>query len=470
MKILYYSCFSGISGDMNLGAMVDLGVDGSYLADELKKLSIADEFELKIEKKEKMGISGTKVEVLLKNHKHTHKSKNEHSHVENHHIHSIHEHKHEDHHNHEHINHEHIHADKINHTHNNPSNHNHQHEKSHSHSHSHSHEHRNLKDIYRIIDESSLNENVKAISKKIFLVVGEAEAKVHGKSIEEIHFHEVGAVDSIVDIVGAAICFDYLKVDKIMASTVELGSGFVKCAHGLIPVPAPATLEILKEAPVHIGRVKSEAATPTGGAILKAMVDEYSDNIDFEIIKTAYGIGTKDFEIPNVLRVILAKIEEKPEGFGIKRENTIIEVNIDDMNPEILGYLEEKLFEVGALDIYKTPIIMKKGRLATKISILVDEKCEENVEKILFTETSTLGMRKYKVEKKFLQREFIKVPTKYGEVLVKLAVFNGEMLKFKGEYEVCKKLAKENNVSINDIYKEINCMDIEKIWRDNNDG
>jgi hypothetical protein len=404
MKILYYDCFSGISGDMNLGAMVDLGVDRDYLVNELQKLSIADEFEIKIEKKEKMGISGTKVDVLMKKH----------------------------------------YSDR------------------------HSHEYRNLKDIYEIIDESTLNENIKDISKKIFLVVGKAEAKVQGKSIEEIHFYEVGAVDSIVGIVGTAICFDFLKVDKIMSSTVELGSGFIKCAHGLIPAPLPATLEILKDVPVHIGRVKSEASTTSGAAILKAVVKEYSDETNFKIVKIAYGIGTKDFKIPNVLRVILAELTEESKGLGLGRENIMIEVNIDDMNPEILGYLEEKLFTVGALDIYKTPIIMKKGRLATKISILVDDKSEENVEKILFTETSTLGMRKYKVVKKFLQREFIKVSTKYGEVLVKIAVFNGDMLKFKAEYEVCKELAQKNNISINDIYKEVNCMDIEKIWRDNN--
>ena len=406
MKILYYDCFSGISGDMNLGALVDLGVERDYLVNELQKLSITDEFEIKIEKKEKMGISGTKVDVLMKKH--------------------------------------------------------------YSDRHSYSNEYRYFKDIYKLIDDSTLNENVKDVSKKIFIVVAESEAKVQGKSIEEIHFHEIGAVDSIIDVVGTAICFDFLKVDKIMSSTVELGSGFVKCAHGLIPVPKPVTLEILKDVPVHIGGVKSEATTPWGAAILKTVVKEYSDEMDFKIVKTAYGIGTKDLEIPNVLRVILAKLKVESKGIGLRRENTIIEVNIDDMNPEILGYLEERLFEVGALDIYKTPIIMKKGRLATKISILVDDKCEENIEKILFTETSTLGMRKYKVIKRFLNKEFIKVSTKYGEVIVKLAVFNGDMLKFKAEYEVCKKLAKENNISINDIYKEVNCMDIEKIWRNNN--
>lgn len=406
MKILYYDCFLGIRGDTNFGALVDLGVDRDYLVNELKKLSIADEFEIKIEKKEQMGLSGTKVDVLMKKHN--------------------------------------------------------------SNSQNYSQDYRNIKDIYKLIDESTLNDNVKDVSKKIILVIGEAEVKVQGKPIEEILFNQIGSIDSVIDIVGAAICFDFLKVDKIMSSTVKLGSGFVKCAHGLIPAPAPVTLEILKDVPVHIGGVKSEVTTIEGAAILKAMVEEYSDEMDFTIEEIAYGIGSNKLEIPNVLRVILAKLSVESKENGLSRENTIIEVNIDDMNPEILGYLEEKLFSAGALDIYKTPIIMKKGRLGTKISILVDDKCGEDVEMILFKETSTLGMRKHRVMKKFLEREFMKVSTKYGEVLVKLAFFNGSILKFKAEYESCKELAKENNISINDIYKEINCMDIEKIWRNNN--
>lgn len=429
MKILYYNCFSGISGDMNLGAMIDLGVDRDYLISQLNKLSISDEFELDIFKSEKMGISGTKVDVILKNENHEEES----------------------------------------HTHHEES-HTHHHEQNHEcdHIHHHHHEHRNILDIYELIEESSLSENIKSISKKIFTVVGESESKVHRKTLEEVHFHEVGAVDSIVDIVGAAICFDYLKVDKIIASTVELGSGYVKCAHGLMPVPAPATADIVKSMPVHIGRVDSEATTPTGAAILKTVADEYTDDINFKIIRTGYGIGTKDFKIPNILRVMLGELDKTSVQFGFKKENTVIEVNIDDMNPELLGYIEEKLLDAGALDFYKTPIIMKKGRLATKLSILVDDDCEYAVEKIILEETSTLGIRKYKVEKKYLERHFIDVETKYGKLPIKIGVFKGEILKYKGEYEICKKLANENNISINKIYDEINKIDIEKIWKDNN--
>jgi len=248
MKILYFDCFAGISGDMTLGALVDVGVDPKYLKDELNKLSISDEFEINIYKAQKMGITGTKVDVILKEHSHS-------------------DHHHEDHY----------------------------------------HHHRNLIDIQEIIEKSDLGPKVKDLSNKIFMEVAIAEAKVHNKDINEVHFHEVGAVDSIVDIVGAAICIDKLGVDEIISSTVEVGSGFVKCAHGVIPIPAPATVEILQDVPIHLGGVDGEAATPTGAAILKANVDVFKDDIDFSINKIGYGVGTKDFDIPNLLRVYLGK-------------------------------------------------------------------------------------------------------------------------------------------------------------------
>lgn len=247
MRILYYDCFSGISGDMNLGAMLDLGVDRDYLASELSKLNLDHEFRISVYRDSRKGISGTKVDVILKHH-HDH---------------------HDDHH--------------------------------------HYHEHRNLHSIESIINSSSLNDNVKRLSLDMFGKVAEAEAKVHGKPLHEVHFHEVGALDSIVDIVGAAICFDFLKVDKVMSSAVELGGGFVKCAHGMIPVPAPATVEILKGIPVKAGVVPFETTTPTGAAILAASVDEFSEVKDFVIEKVGYGIGGSDTEIPNVLRAYLGK-------------------------------------------------------------------------------------------------------------------------------------------------------------------
>lgn len=282
MKILYYDCFCGISGDMNLGALIDLGVDSEYLIKELSKLNLDDEYEIKIEKGNKMGITGTNVKVILKhNHSHDHG----HSHHEHHH----HDEEHE-HHNHCH-NHRHTHD-------------NHQH-------HSHDHVHRNLKDIEDLVNSSELSDRVKRLSIDIFMKVAEAEAKVHGKGLYEVHFHEVGATDSIVDIVGAAICIDYLKPDKIMASPIHVGGGFIKCAHGMMPVPAPATVEILKGTPIKSGKVEFETTTPTGAAILAANVEDFVDNIDFTIEKVGYGIGDADLEIPNVLRVYLASYKKK---------------------------------------------------------------------------------------------------------------------------------------------------------------
>lgn len=265
MSILYYDCFCGISGDMNLGAMIDLGVDPEFLKAELAKLPMASEFEVHIQKAVKKGIEGTKVDVHLINEGHKH---------------------HGHHHDHTHTPHE------------------------HKHSH---HEHRNLDVIEKMINTSSLSDQVKALSLKIFMEVAKAEAKVHGKSLQEVHFHEVGAVDSIVDIVGAAICYDALGVSKVIASPVQLGGGFVKCDHGMMPVPAPATAEILKGVPVKIGLTDKEMTTPTGAAILKALVSEYSDQLQLNISKIGYGLGTRELEFPNVLRVMLVETPDQVE-------------------------------------------------------------------------------------------------------------------------------------------------------------
>ncbi|SFL97912.1 nickel pincer cofactor biosynthesis protein LarC [Pelosinus propionicus] len=247
MKVLYYDCFCGISGDMNLGALVDLGVDAEYLTQELLKLQLEDEYQLQIAKGSKNGISGTRVDVML----------------------------------HEHHHHEHA-----------------------------PHQHRNLQDIKTIIGDSSLAEKVKELSIDMFMKVAEAEAKVHGKTVEEVHFHEVGATDSIIDFVGAAVALDYLAVDQILASSVEVGGGFVKCAHGVIPVPAPAIAEILKGVPIKFGLVPFETTTPTGAAILKTNVKAFTDSINFSIEKIGYGIGQRDLSVPNVLRVYLGNMAE----------------------------------------------------------------------------------------------------------------------------------------------------------------
>lgn len=428
MRVLYYDCFCGISGDMNLAALLDLGVPEEYLIEEISKLKLDSEYEIKIEKTLKKGITGTQVNVILKNqHKKNNNNDNNEEYMDANDHAQNHEHTHE---------------------------HGHQHQHSHSQEDSnfhHEHHHRNLRDIENIINSSDLKDRVKKLSIDMFMKVAVAEAKVHGKTIYDVHFHEVGAVDSIVDMVGAAIALDYLNIDKIIASTVQVGGGFVKCAHGLMPVPAPATVEILKNIPINTGIVSFETTTPTGAAILTANVQEFTDKINFSIEKIAYGIGHRDLEIPNVLRVYLGK-EEKNEEI---EEQYILETNIDDMNPEFYGYVEEKLFEKGALDVFKTAIFMKKGRPAIKLSVLVNEKNEENVTEVIFQETTSIGIRKYKVEKIMLNRDFSRVRTPYGEVTIKNSYYKGKLVKYKPEYEECRIIAKENSIPMERLYKEI---------------
>ncbi|BAH05335.1 hypothetical protein CKR_0284 [Clostridium kluyveri NBRC 12016] len=398
MKILYYDCFCGISGDMNLAALIDLGVPKEYLMEELSKVNLNSEYEMKIERSVKLGITGTRVDVKL----------NESSHGEE------------------------------------------------EHGHDHYHHHRKLKDIEKIINSSHLSDKVKNISLGMFMKIAEAEAKIHGKSLCEVHFHEVGAIDSIVDLVGAAICIDYLKVDRIIASPVQVGGGFVECSHGIIPVPAPATTEILKNIPISTGIVQFETTTPTGAAILAVNVEEFTSKIDFSIEKIGYGIGHRDLEIPNVLRVYLGEQErsEKVE------EQYILETNIDDMNPEFYEYVQERLFEVGALDVFKTPIYMKKGRPGINLSVLISEKGEKDVLDVIFEETTSIGVRKHKVEKIMLNRDFSKVKTEYGDITVKKSYYKGKLVKYKPEYEECKAIAKEKNISIDKIYKVVYRQDL----------
>jgi len=388
MKILYYDCFSGISGDMNLGAMADLGVPLEYLRGELKKVDIGS-YEILMQPDKRRGIAGTRIEVAI------------------------------------------------------PPDHP-------------SHQHRTFHDISKLIQNSSLSENVKMISLKIFEKLARAEAHVHNHAIEDVRFHEVGAIDSIVDIVGAAICLDYFKVDRIMSSPVQVGGGFVKCAHGILPVPAPATAEILKGIPVKSGLVPFETTTPTGAAILAAMVDNFTEDINIITGKIGYGIGQRDTEVPNVLRVYIGEMDNPAFDEDVEvKEACLVECNIDDMNPELYGCVLDALFEKGAYDAYLVPIIMKKSRPAVKISILCGGAQIKDIEEILWRQTTTFGLRVAKVSKKMLRRDFSKQFTKYGEVSVKNAYFRGKKIKSKPEYEDCRRLASEKGVSIRDIYDSL---------------
>jgi uncharacterized protein (TIGR00299 family) protein len=415
MKILYYDCFAGISGDMNLGALIDLGVEEKFLREELGKLPLKG-YELIILKDMRKGISGTKVEVRPEGmdsrgiafHERQHDSSGPGTHADHHHP--------------------------------------HQKEESHE-------PHRTFAVIRQLISDSGLSEDVKKLSIRIFEKVALAEAKIHNKDVDSIHFHEVGAIDSIVDIVGAAICIRALAPDKIMASTVELGGGMVHCAHGIYPVPAPATAEILNNIPVRKGTIPFEATTPTGAAILSCCIDEFSDTYSLRILKTGYGIGHKDGEIPNVLRVHWCESgrEENPEIIT----SGIIECNIDDMNPEYYDFIIDSLFEAGARDVFITPIIMKKTRPAVTLSVLADPEAESAIKEVLFTETSTLGIRKYPVEKTMLQRIVEWLDTPYGKVRIKTARYGDKKIKSKPEYEDCIKIARDRKIPLNQVYKTI---------------
>ncbi len=427
MTVLYYDCFVGISGDMNLGALVDLGVDPEYLIAELKKLKI-DGYEIHVSKQQRKGITGTRVEVLLTDdhdHEHHHGSmiENNHHHYSN-------------------FQHHHHHAPDY--TFASP-------EKE---THHHHHEHRNLHDIEHIINDSDLPDKVKKMSLDIFKLVAQAEAKIHDKSLDEVHFHEVGAVDSIVDIVGAAICIDYLNPGSIVASPVEMGGGFVNCVHGTFPVPAPATLEIMKGKPMKLGAVPFETATPTGVAILVALADEFTDTPTFTISKIGYGIGHRDTKIPNVLRVCLGEVDGQQSSTK-KVEAVVLECNIDDMNPEYYPYVMDRLFEAGADDVFLQSIVMKKSRPATLVSVLCPPDKIQDIEDILFTETPTLGIRYHHVGKTMLDRRFENVDTPWGPVRIKKAYYRGEKLKEKPEYEDCVAIARKNNIRIEKVYEYV---------------
>jgi len=413
---------------MHLGALIDAGVDQDFLISELKKLPVKD-YTIEVSRAIRKGIEGTLVNVkLLNDNSDTwehHESGNS--------------------------------AGKSSEHHHSHSHHDHQHEHAHHHSHNHpsDHEHRNLHDIEEIVNGSSLSQKVKDRALNMFRHIAEAEAKIHGKTIDEIHFHEVGAIDSIVDVVGAAIGIEYLNPDIIMASSIELGGGFVKCAHGLMPVPAPATSEILKGIPVKTGAVPFETTTPTGAAILAANVNEFTDNLNFTLQKTAYGIGQRDTKIPNVLRVYLGERSEKTTPAETQQKAVMIECNIDDMNPEFFTFVVEKLFEMGADDVFLTPIIMKKGRPANKLSILASNNIEDTLTQFVLTNTSTIGIRKYPVIKNMLERKTESIITKFGNVNVKTVYHKGKVLRSKPEYADCVALANKHNLSLYEIYREI---------------
>lgn len=440
MKVLYYDCFSGISGDMNIGALLDLGVPFEYLRSELEKLGLVGEYELVAAKKLKMGIEGSKFDVKLVHRHHDFDHKHEHMHGHDHrqHNHDHHQHHHDHHHKHD-------------------DDHHHRHDHGHEHGHSHNehdhHEHRGFSDIKSIIERSSLSNWVKSKAIEVFYNLATAEAKIHGKTVDEVHFHEVGAVDAIVDIVGAAICLEYLQVSEVYSLQPEVGSGFVKCAHGIMPVPAPATAELLVGVPF-TQRVRGEATTPTGAALLKTLVRRFDRPENMLVERIGYGLGTKDFEQPNVLRVYLGRIESGISGLQ-QETQYLLETNIDDMNPELYGDIEARLYGAGALDVFRTPIFMKKGRLGIKLSVLYTAEHEQHILDIIFRESTAIGVRRTAVDKFMLERRFKQVDTSYGLITLKQAYYKGRLVNQKPEYEELASLARAHHMPIKELYNRI---------------
>ena len=426
MKVLYIEPFAGISGNMLLGALLDAGVPFAYLQEEFAKLRLGD-YELIHKSVNKSGIQARYFNVLLpEGHEHHHNHGHEHDHAW-------------------------MHAHGIAHSHD----HDH-HSQENAHEHHHHHEHRNLHDIEEILDYSELSQPIIAKAKEIFLTIAEAEAKVHGSTVEEIHFHEVGAIDTIIDVVGNILALQYLGIEKIFTAPVNTGFGFVECAHGQMPVPAPATAELLQGIPNYRGTVDKEMTTPTGAALLKVLAIPVREVPDCFVGETiGYGAGTRDVAIPNVLRVnvgtwVEASGSGNAPGIAVERL-LVLQCNLDDQNPEIMPYALEKLLAAGALDAWLQPIIMKKGRPAQTLKVLCRPEQQQVLQNILFTETTTLGVRSCPMERAALERRWKTVQTPWGEVRVKEGLMNGKVVNALPEFEDCKKLAEEKGIPLKDI-------------------
>ena len=392
MKALYFDLSSGISGNMTLGALTQLIDDENYLEKELSKLNV-EGYHLIKDTKNKNGIQANFIDVALDEHHHDH----------------------------------------------------------HEHEHHHEHVHRHLSDVNKIIDDASIDPKAKDLAKRIFLRVAKAEAKVHHMPLEEVHFHEVGAIDSIVDIIGTAILITKINPDVIYSSVVCDGHGQIECAHGLIPVPVPATVEILSERNALTKQIDidTELVTPTGAAIISELAKDFTLMPTMKVLKTVYSCGTKDLKIPNVLRVILGEIEDHQDDV------IVIETNIDDSTAEILGYVSNKLMNLGALDVFFTPIYMKKNRPAYRLTTVCKEENLEVMKDCIFEQTSTIGMR-YRLEKRFVLNRSIELfHSSLGDVHIKVVTHNENTYKYP-EYEDLKEIADKKHISLIEVYNTIN--------------
>ena len=308
------------------------------------------------------------------------------------------------------------------------------------------HSHRHLSDILKIIDDSSLSAVVKSRGRKIFSRLAEAEARVHNEPVEQVHFHEVGGLDAIIDVVGAAICFDLLGIERFVCSPLHVGSGTIDMDHGTFPVPPPAVAELLKQAPIYGTAIKGELVTPTGAAIITTVCDEYGPLPQMDLLKTGYGAGTREYEnFPNVLRLFVGEDHADAET---EERLWVIETNLDDMSSQYFGHVMERAFELGALDCYFTPVQMKKNRPGVLLSVLCRSRERELLMDALFAETTTLGIRFYEVNRRALERNVVRVETQYGPIDVKVARLNGIVINQMPEYEQCREAARKTNTPL----------------------
>jgi uncharacterized protein (TIGR00299 family) protein len=438
MRLAYLDCFSGISGDMFLGALVDAGVAPCVFEETVAALDIGARLE--ISRVTRSGIAATKVDVYVHGEKDMprevflEQQYHEHAHEHGHHPEHAHAHSHD-----------HVDLKEHNYARATP-------EPSRA-SEATAHEHgRGLKEIREIIRKAVISESAKKTAIAIFEALGAAEAKIHNRVIESIHFHEVGAVDAMVDIVCAAVGAEALGVDEIVCSPLNVGGGTVKCAHGTLPVPAPATVELLQGAPVYSSGLDVELVTPTGAAIVKTLAKRFASFPEMKIEKAGYGAGTRDFPgHANVLRLTIG--ESQPELASKTSQETIsvLDANLDDLNPQFFGYVMDRLLEDGALDAFGIPVQMKKNRPGMLLTVLCKPEDASRLTQIIFTETTTLGVRRREEKRQTLARKWITVTTAWGDVRLKVASMNGTVTNYAPEYEDCRRIAAERRVPLKSV-------------------
>jgi len=439
---------------MFLGALIDAGVPPEVFTRTVEALGV--DARLEISRVDRSGISATKLDVIAAGEKELPREEfwekeskaTEHSHAHSH------ENSEEPAHEHSH-NHEHSHGMADSHAHSHEHSHSHDHEHKHEHAAGHSHSHRGLKEIREIISSASISQSAKDRAIRIFEALGAAEAKVHNTDIENIHFHEVGAIDAIVDIVCASVGAEELGVDEWVCSPLNVGGGTVVCAHGVFPIPAPATLELLKNAPVYSGEILKELVTPTGAAIVSVLASRFSQFPAMKTQKIGYGAGTRNFKnAPNVLRLTVGETASQPESPFPVEEITVLEANVDDMTPQVFGYVMEQALQSGALDAFGTPVQMKKSRPGMLLTVLCRTEDSQSLTRLILAETTTLGVRMRRESRAALTRRHVSVSTKWGDVRMKLANLNGSISNYAPEYEDCRQIAREQKVPLKTVMQE----------------